>query len=149
MKDPLSEYSRLLELGIDLEPDQVCLAAKNLTDDYVEDGQKYIFLQNLATKGETNEEFTGFVSAFRKWLKTLSSKSFPLIPLTCAVQVVTGPVVSTFPLLSVWQWRQVGFLLLSMATVPLAPLVEVQIYWKRWESQWKQIHKNSNQALLN
>jgi anthranilate phosphoribosyltransferase len=76
MKDPLSEYSRLLESGIDLEPDQVCLAAQQLTDDHVEDGQKYIFLQNLATKGETNEEFTGFVSAFRKMAKNPQLEEF-------------------------------------------------------------------------
>jgi anthranilate phosphoribosyltransferase len=76
MKDPLGEYNRLLESGEDLNTDQVRLAARHLTDDQVEESQKYIFLQNLAIKGETNEEFSGFVSAFRKMAKNPQLEEF-------------------------------------------------------------------------
>ena len=76
MKDPLGEYNRLLESGDDLNTEQVRLAARHLTDDQVEESQKYIFLQNLAIKGETNEEFSGFVSAFRKMAKNPQLEEF-------------------------------------------------------------------------
>ncbi len=76
MTDPLFQYNQLLESGMNLSPDQIPLIASLLTDDSVESECKCTFLKKLSAKGESNEEFAGFVSAFRKMAKNPGLEEF-------------------------------------------------------------------------
>lgn len=76
MTNPLQEYSELLESGMNLNPDQIPRIAEHLVDDRLEENSKFTFLQKLSNKGETDEEFTGFVSAFRELAKDPKLEEF-------------------------------------------------------------------------
>ena len=67
MNDPLQEYIEHIAFGNHLQSDQILEIAQSLTKEAVTDESKFLFLKELALKGETNEEFTGFVSAFRSF----------------------------------------------------------------------------------
>ena len=65
----LNDFSRLLSGGMDLPSDQIPSIANLLIDDREDIGSKFEFLRKLSAKGETNEEFAGFVGEFRKLAK--------------------------------------------------------------------------------
>ncbi|MBV9391133.1 MAG: anthranilate phosphoribosyltransferase, partial [Verrucomicrobia bacterium] len=53
-----------LEQGIDLLPDQMVLAAQQLSDPDIPDSSKAAFLIALKRKGESGEELGGLANAF-------------------------------------------------------------------------------------
>ena len=67
MKNSLTEHTTHLESGNNLSSDQVEVAANLLTDESVPVSEKTDFLKSLARKGETDEEFSSFVSSFRSF----------------------------------------------------------------------------------
>ncbi|MEK9772627.1 MAG: anthranilate phosphoribosyltransferase [Opitutae bacterium] len=69
MTDSLHEYSELLASGFNLDTDQIAKIAGLLINDRVDEESKCTFLKNFSSKGETKEEFAGFVSEFRKLAK--------------------------------------------------------------------------------
>lgn len=69
MTDSLNDFSKLLSGGMDLPSDQIPSIANLLIDDQENHESKCEFLSKLSAKGETNEEFAGFVGEFRKFAK--------------------------------------------------------------------------------
>lgn len=76
MTNLLLDYSQSISAGFDLDSDQIPSIANLLIADHVDDDSKYEFLKNLSEKGETNDEFSGFVSAFRKLAKNPCLEEF-------------------------------------------------------------------------
>ncbi len=60
----LNDLTEQLEQQIDLLPDQIVLAAQQLSDPDVPDGEKAAFLIALKQKGESGEELGGLAKAF-------------------------------------------------------------------------------------
>ena len=69
MKNTLLEYVSYLDSGNDLGSDQITEAASLLINESINLESKSNFLKSLANKGETNGEFSGFVSAFRRFAR--------------------------------------------------------------------------------
>jgi len=69
MKNTLFEYVSYLDSGNDLGSDQITEAASLLINESINLESKSNFLKSLANKGETNGEFSGFVSAFRSFAR--------------------------------------------------------------------------------
>jgi anthranilate phosphoribosyltransferase len=69
MKNTLLEYVPYLDSGNDLSFDQITEAASLLINESINLESKSDFLKSLANKGETNVEFSGFVSAFRSFAR--------------------------------------------------------------------------------
>lgn len=69
MKNTLLEYVSYLDSGNDLGSDQITEAASLLINESINLESKSNFLKSLANKGETNGEFSGFVSAFRSFAR--------------------------------------------------------------------------------
>jgi len=69
MNDPLREYTELISLSKNLEPDQVNVVASQLISESISPESKMRFLKELSSKGETDDEFSSFVSAFRGFAK--------------------------------------------------------------------------------
>ena len=69
MTDALDEFSEFLDAGINLSPNQISRICDLLIDKAVEEESKCNFLKKLSRKGETNDEFSGFVCEFRKLAK--------------------------------------------------------------------------------
>ena len=65
MDDQLTEYREWIDLGHHLSKDQVTKVSHLLVDSLVSVESKINFLKKMAHKGETDEEFSSFVSAFR------------------------------------------------------------------------------------
>ena len=69
MKVSLNDYSKLLASGYNLDRNQISQVAGLLIDNGVDADSKCAFLKMFSAKGETDEEFAGFVSEFRKLAK--------------------------------------------------------------------------------
>ena len=69
MKVSLNDYSELLASGYNLDRIQIAQVAGLLIDNGVDEDSKCAFLKRFSAKGETDEEFAGFVSEFRKLAK--------------------------------------------------------------------------------
>ena len=61
----LSDFTQSIALGNTLAPQEINHAVKALTSGNVDTSDKFAFLKSLAEKGESTEEFTAFVKAFR------------------------------------------------------------------------------------
>ena len=67
MKNSLTEHTTHLKSGNNLTADQVGDVTNLLINESVPLEEKTNFLKSLAQKGETNEEFSSFVSSFRSF----------------------------------------------------------------------------------
>jgi anthranilate phosphoribosyltransferase len=62
----LAEFTKQLEQGISLAPDQVASAISGLTRESISAEEKADFLASLARKGETTDEIAGFAATLRE-----------------------------------------------------------------------------------
>ena len=76
MNDCLQDYTDHISLGNHLSHDQVQEIARLLTSEDARSEDKFLFLKELALKGETDEEFSAFVSAFRSFAKNPELEEF-------------------------------------------------------------------------
>ena len=76
MNNILLDCASSLESGNNLDSSQILTTASLLVDESVDARSKQLFLKNLAGKGETNAEFSGFVSAFRSFAKNPRLEEF-------------------------------------------------------------------------
>ena len=72
----LKDFTESLASGIDLDANQIGSIANLLIGNSEDDQSKCEFLKKLADKGETNEEFSGFVKEFRKLAKNPCLEEF-------------------------------------------------------------------------
>ena len=76
MNDNLQDYTDHISSGKHLDDNHVYEIAGLLTSEEVVEGHKFLFLKTLAQKGETDEEFSAFVSAFRSFAKNPELEAF-------------------------------------------------------------------------
>jgi anthranilate phosphoribosyltransferase len=76
MNDCLQDYTDHISSGNHLSHDQVQEIARLLTSEDARSEDKFLFLKELALKGETDEEFSAFVSAFRSFAKDPELEEF-------------------------------------------------------------------------
>ena len=77
MNNLLNDYISELASGKSLPAPQINKAASLLVDEVIPVESKFKFLKFLALKGETNEEFSAFVSAFRAMAQKPQLGDFP------------------------------------------------------------------------
>ena len=76
MNECLQDYTDHISSGNHLSNSQVDEIAGLLTSETVTDDDKFLFLKTLAQKGETDEEFSAFVSAFRGFANNPELEAF-------------------------------------------------------------------------